>query len=124
MNWLESIRTKLIERTTDASVRLESRLPLSQVSHLYQIQHAAERLSLRGWLQISKSNVLQAELEGTVSALQKLLVRIEAGRIVPEKIKIDAAWSPCWYKFKVLTVRLAQIVVHTRNSPDDHRLLY
>ena len=97
-----------------ATVRLSSWTVLSEIAHLYQIQHAAEGMGFTGWIMVSLKGRLEAEFEGPKDDLEPFISSIATGQLTGREIPLERSWGMFQNRYPSLRLRQPDMVVHDR----------
>jgi acylphosphatase len=115
MKLFERIQSLLFPTVQMGRMRLTTQVALPGIRHLYDIQHAAQQLRLRGWLMINSHDRVEALLEGPMLGLHTLLRWLDSDKFIPGGLVTDCAWGKYKGEFGSLMIRHTHILV---NGPD------
>ena len=107
MGLAETFKKLFVEppkRMAGASINILTALPAA--SYCYEIERAAKRLDLRGWIELKVDGTVQSELEGSYDGIESLLKQLESGRLVPGRPALDMMWLPYRSKFVSLRIKI------------------
>src|SRR5689334_3720196 len=91
--------------------------PLPHVRYFYDLERAAKKLKLNGWMNRTPDGQPTGELEGPLETIRIFFNQVESGQIIPGKNTIETMLPP--YRHKYISFQMKFVPdVNATNAPN------
>ncbi len=87
--------------------------PLPSISYCYDIERAAKRLGLGGWIKFVNQTNIEMEVYGTYAAVGRLLEQFKDGSLLSFRPLLETMWLPYNDKHPTFVLQLFDLPVRT-----------